>query len=86
MVLYARFGRVESEMTVEYRAKEGPALHKKRVFKTAEVADDAHFLPAIAAGRKMIVSVGMEPLGVEDAVELLRRETGEQVVAVVLED
>jgi hypothetical protein len=86
VVLYARFGRVNSEMTVEYdyRGEEGPVAG--RVFKTSEVADDAHFRPAIAAGQKMIVSVGVDPLGVEGLVELTRRETGEQVIAVRLED
>ncbi len=88
VTLYARFGRVESELAVEIE-REGKVI-AKRVFQTrAALSGDgvADSRPgAVAATRQMIVSVAAGPLGVEGAIGLQRQAGGQQTVAVRLED
>lgn len=65
--LISRFGRVDSDLKAEF-CVEGKVV-ASRTFKTAREADAKHFLPAIEV-RDLIVSVGMSPLGVEEAGKL----------------
>ncbi len=84
VVLYAKFGRVRGTLTVEWHGKNALVLQKK--LTTAEVADADHFLPAIVATRRLIVVVGKEPLGVEDAVEVAGQAASQRPVVVRLDD
>ena len=80
-LLYARFGRVESELDVELRSN-GVVL-SRRTFKSGEHPE---FPPAVAAAGKIILGVGVEALGVEDAVARLYEKENARTVTVRLED
>jgi len=84
VLAYARFGRVHSELTVQLHL-DGEVVDQ-RVLTTSDVADRDHFLPAVPATRGMIVTIGSDALGVDEAVGSLRRESGEPPVVVPLED
>lgn len=85
VLVYARFGRIESRLSVEFRVDGGPV--RQRVFMAAEDPDGKGEFPlATAATRGMIVGVGADSLGVEEAIGLLRQPPEEQTVAVRLED
>ncbi len=95
-VLYARFGRIESELTVELSVD--GEVHR-RVF-SASAADGANrFPPAVGATRPVIVCLaaklaagdaqaGVKPLAVdvEAAVEAMRVEARDRPVVAKLED
>ncbi|MHC4177861.1 MAG: hypothetical protein ACYSWU_10160 [Planctomycetota bacterium] len=83
-LLYARFGRIESELTVELAVDD--RVVDRKVFVAADTDGKSDFLPAVVAARKMIVSVGPAPLGVEEAVGLLQQEADRRPVVVRLED
>lgn len=80
VLLYARFGRIESRLVVELRTDEGV------VSKTFETAEGTSFPPAKAATRKMIVGVGPDPVGLKDAVRLLRQRGHAETIVARLED
>ena len=83
-LLYARFGRIDSTLTVEFRL-EG-RLVASRDFTASDSDDQTGFPPAVAAARKMILCVGADPLGVEEAIALQRQPPAQQTVVVRLED
>jgi len=84
VLAYARFGRVHSELTVQLHL-DGQVVDQ-RVLTTSDVADSDHFLPAVPATRGMIVTIGSDALGVDEAVGSLRRESGEPPMVVPMGD
>jgi len=81
--LITRFGRVDSELTAEFRV--GGKVVASRVFRTSPQADGEHFLPAIEF-RKLVVAVGGLTLGVEEADKLGGDEQEERPVIASLQD
>ncbi|HYW78221.1 MAG TPA: hypothetical protein VE890_01550, partial [Thermoguttaceae bacterium] len=85
---YVRFGRVDSQLTVETDGA-GGAVGRK-VFSSTPDAEGSGFgldyRPAIGAARQLIVGVAADPVGLEDAVGLSRQEVDERPVAVRLPD
>jgi len=75
VVLYARFGRVKSELAVELRTAEG--VVDRRVF---EPGASAEYLPAILSEQELVITVGPGPLGVEEAVRMLDQEPDRRTV------
>jgi len=87
VILYVRFGRVDSQLAVEISREDKVVF--RRVFQTnttADGIDDSRYGRAIAATRQLIVSVGDDPLGVQDAIDLLNRKADRRPVAVKLEN
>ncbi len=82
VLLYVRFGRIISDLTVEYHKTGYPVVRK--VFRASP--DDADFPPAVAADGKLIVVVGADLLGVDRAVGALHRPADEQTVVTRLSD
>ena len=85
-LLYARFGRIDSTLTVEFRRPEDGRLVASRNFTATDSDDQSGFPLAVAAVRKMIVCVGADPLGVEGAIALQRQAFAQQTIVVRLED
>lgn len=81
VVLYARFGRVESELAVEVRAAEGVVA--RRVFEPGATAD---YQPGVLSEQELVVTVGPGPLGVEEAVRLLDQQPDRRTVVVRVEE
>ncbi len=84
VLLYARFGRINAKLTVEFRHADGQVVRKK--FTADETADPSGLLPAVGASRRMIVEVGVDPLGVKEAIALQRQAADRQTVVVRLDD
>ncbi len=80
-LLYVRFGRVQSELAVELRSDD-QVLASKR-FTSGEHPE---FPPAVAATGKIILGVGVDPLGLKDAVARLHEKEDARTVAVRLEN
>jgi len=78
---YARFGRVRSGLLVEIHGEAG--LLDRKVFQAGD-SDD--FPPAILSDQELIVTVGRDSLGVEEAVRLLHQAPEKRSVVVRLED
>jgi hypothetical protein len=76
VLLYVRFGRVRSEARVEFHTADGRVT--RRLFKTAEVADDAHFPPALLPSQELILVVGPGPVGVDDAAATVHQDPAEK--------
>jgi hypothetical protein len=97
VLLYARFGRIENQLSVEFRLADGRLVTRKD-FTAADRPsaagsqgslrweDRTDLPPAIAAARTMIVAVGADSLGLEGAVGSQRQAPDEQTVVVRLED
>lgn len=83
-MLYARFGRIESQLTVELESD--GRIVARRVLQAADTGGANRFPPAIHATRKMILVVAAEPMGVQDAVDLLREQAGRRTVVTRLDD
>ncbi|MEE8452983.1 MAG: hypothetical protein V3R99_13745 [Thermoguttaceae bacterium] len=85
---YVRFGRVDSQLTVE--AEGGGQGIARKVFSSKADADvtgfGLHYRPAIGAARQLIVAVAPDPIGLEAAIGLLRQDEAERPVAVRLPD
>ena len=81
VVLYARFGRIKSELAVELRT-EDRLLDRKDL----KPGDNPRYLPAILSDQELVVTVGRASLGVEDAVILLRQNPDKRTVVVRLDD
>ena len=75
VVLYARLGRVKSELAVELRTADGVVA--RRVFKPGASAD---YWPAILSEQELVITVGPGSLGVEEAVRLLDQEPDRRTV------
>jgi len=72
--LYVRFGRIDSKMTVSYG-------HGDDVFPPLTLSSPNDYRSAISATGKLIVTVGADSLGVQEAVDALHR-SGQQPIAV----
>ncbi len=79
--LCARFGRVKSELSVEY-VVDGRTVHR-RVFRAGE---EAGFRPAVLSERDLVVTVGRGRPGVDEAVRLSRRDPEQGAVVVPIEE
>ncbi len=64
--VFVRFGRIESRLTAELLSDGRPVARCR--FEAADHAGPNRFLPAIAADRELFLSVGSDPMGVEEAV------------------
>jgi hypothetical protein len=83
VLLYVRFGRVRSEARVEFRAADGGVT--RRLFKTAEAADEAHFPPALLPSQQLILVVGPGSVGVDDAAAMVHQDPAEKCVVARVE-
>lgn len=85
-VVHVRFGRHESGLTVELRDRDGVVA--TRVFQAGEKKEDKNviFPPAISSQESLIAVVGREGMGVEEAISLLRPQSGEGARIVRLDD
>ena len=81
--LYVRFGRVRSRLDVEFQAEEGSV---RRSFEAADRPDKDQFPAAVENHRKLVVTVAMGPIGVEEAFNLLRLPPKDQAVVGRVED
>jgi hypothetical protein len=81
LLLYTRFGRTRSELSVELRGQGRVVAH--RLF---EPGKDAGYRPAVPSDRELIVTVAADPLGVEEAVRSLQQEPERRTVVVRVED
>ena len=81
--LYVRFGRVRSEARVEFRAADGRVT--RRLFKTTEAADEAHFPPALLPSQELILVVGPGSVGVDDAAATVHQDVAERSVVARVE-
>ncbi len=79
--LFARFGRVRSDLVVELR--HGQDLVDRKLFKPGQTPG---YRPALLSDQELIVTVGRAPLGVDEAVRLLRQQPDRKTVVVRLED
>lgn len=77
VALYTRFGRVKSELGIEFIAPEGAC---RWTFAAGSVPG---FPAAVASHRELIVAVGVDAAPLQDAAELLERSADRFVVAVV---
>ena len=84
VLLYARFGRVASELAVQLRA--GGRVVAQKTFEAGAVGENVNFPPAVSSNRKIIVTVGSLSEGVQEAVDLLRQEADGRPVVVKLDD
>jgi len=78
-----RFGRVQSEMTVELF--DGDRVVARRQFRARD-REDAPLRPAIPATRRLLVSIGSEPMGVVDALVLSGGDPERRPVVARLDD
>jgi len=87
--LFARFGRVRSELAVEFRTAD--RLHARRSFAAGDSPD---FPPAILSGQELILAIGPKTPGgqhllgtaVEAAIALLGQKAEEKAVVAPLTD
>jgi hypothetical protein len=80
VLLFARFGRVRSELAVELR--NGQDLVDRKVFKPGQTPG---YRPALSSDQELIVTVGRAPLGVDEAVRMLGQRPDRRTVVVRLE-
>lgn len=80
--LYVRFGRLASEMTVEFVPDGGPAVH--RVFRAATAGGD--YPAALASRRRLVVAVGKAADAVQDALGFAREVADERTVVAAVAD
>ncbi len=78
--LYARFGRVNSPLRLELTTSQGVLARKD--FKPG----DAGYLPAMLSEQELVIVVGREPLGVEEAARWLGREPERRTVVARMEE
>jgi len=78
-----RFGRVESDMTVDLLDDERVVARRK--FKAAD-RPDAPLRPAVPATRRLIVCIGPDPMGVEEAVAFSGPDPDRRPAVTRLED
>jgi hypothetical protein len=81
VTLYARFGRVKSELAVELRS--GGGVVDRRVFTPGATPG---YSPAVRSEQELVICVGPGSLGVEQAVALLEQEADRRTVVVRVED
>ena len=89
VLLYARFGRIDSKLSVQFQQADSQQAGGRTVTRslsTSDTADRTRFLPAVAAGRRLIVGVGAGPLGLEDAIGLQRQPLEQRTVVARLDD
>ncbi len=77
VTLYTRFGRVKSELAIEFTSPEGAWQW------TYAAGSVPGFPPAVASHRELIVAVGADAAPLQDAAELLERSADRFVVVVV---
>jgi hypothetical protein len=78
-----RFGRVEGDLTAELF--DGERLVARRRFKAAN-REDAPLRPAVPATRRLIVCIGSEPMGVEEALVLSGGDSDRRPAVARLDD
>jgi hypothetical protein len=84
VALFVRFGRVESDMTVELAA--GGEVATRREFRASETSGSDRFPPAIAAHRSMFLVVGADMLGADQAADALQLDAEDRIALVHLPD
>lgn len=80
--LYVRFGRLASEMTVEFVPDGGPTV--RRVFRAATGGGD--YPAALASRRRLVVAVGKAADAVQDALGFARELADERTVVAAVAD
>jgi len=90
-LLYVRFGRTESSLAVELRYVQLPEGNQvvaekvaEKVFEAGAAVKKSLFPKAIPSGEQLMLVVGPDPLGVEEAVGVLRRHAGDHATVVHL--
>lgn len=74
--LYARFGRLESELGVEFLPQNAPAV--RRVFQASASPGEGQFPAALPSTARLVGYFGENATGLERALELVRQQPGEQ--------
>lgn len=86
-LLYVRFGRTESSLAVEVRdveLPEGGQVVAEKVFEAGAAVKKSLFPKAIPSGEQLMLVVGPDAMGVEEAVGVLRRHAGDHATVVHL--
>ncbi len=81
--LFARFGRLDSEMSVDLRV--GQDVIAEALFRSSPVPADRSYAPAQPSTYRLIAAVAGQPAGLEDAIQLLDEQADEQTVAFRME-
>ena len=82
VLMYVRFGRVTSELTAEF-CQDGSEIARK-VF--APSPGSSSFAPALASGRELIVTMGEDSFGAQEAASLSRQHSDQRPVVASLTD
>jgi hypothetical protein len=80
--VFVRFGRIECRLAAELLC-DGQSV-ARRSFDTAASAGDDRFLPALDSSHELLVTVGRDALGVEEAAAGRAQEAGTEPVVVRL--
>lgn len=81
---YVRFGRVKSDLSVEFRCADKPLA--RRVFRSGVVGDPDSLPPALLCGEQLVVVLGMPAATIEEAISFLEQQPGEKTVVAHLDD
>ncbi|NUQ63066.1 MAG: hypothetical protein HUU20_11365 [Pirellulales bacterium] len=79
VTLFGRFGRLGSEMSVDFRC--GETRIAERSFRSSSVLENGGYSPALPSTWRLIAAVAGKPAGLEDAVKVLDEEADEKTVA-----
>jgi hypothetical protein len=86
-LLYVRLGRTESSLAVEVRdveLPEGSQVIAERVFEAGAGLKNTLFAKALPSSDRLVLVVGPDPMGAEEAVGVLRRHAGDHATVVHL--
>ena len=84
VLLYVRFGRVRSPLTV--RIERSDELVAEREFVASDAVNGKTFRPALPSDQPLVVVVGTAPLGIADAITRMREPADEATQLVTLPD
>ena len=84
ILMYVRFGRIKCELTVKYHVDNKVAC--RRIFQTKDKNGPGYFTPPISATRTMILVIGSDPVGVEEAIRLQRQPKDREPLAARVKD
>jgi len=81
--LFARFGRLQSEMSVDFRV--GEDVVAEALFRSSSVPGDRGYLPALPSTSRLVAAIASQSVGLEGAVKILDEQADEQTVAFRME-
>ncbi len=83
VMLYTRFGRVESQMVVEFRTGDGVVT--SRIFRASATPQEGEYPLAARSTCRVVAGLSGAPVGIDQVADLQWQHPGEQPVAVRLE-